>query len=368
MELIFGIIAGIAVGSLIGWLFGFKKGRENISELGDKFKSIASDALQGSNFKELVEKVNEDVESFKKEASDFEKGRQRQLGEMNAKIKEMLDTGREMSMSANTLETALSSSGAIKGDWGQKSLKNILDDAGLKEGIDYVEQKTIQGEGAMLRPDFVIKLPGNEGLSLAIDAKASLDDYLRAVKEEDMDFKKDHIKKFVDALRSRVKNLSNKEYQKYLDDKIPYVVMFIPSEAALRAAFDYDWDLFKEAQNSKVMLTSPTTTIPLILLIAHAWQQYKTTMHAEQLKKEFVDFSNRLRVFFSHIASVRLNLEQTNRSFNSAVGSYESKVLPKIEKINELGGDIAIDEGIKMIEEMPRMPQKLFHSPNSTKK
>jgi DNA recombination protein RmuC len=353
-------ISGLVVGFLVGWFAGVKEGKKDVEWLPDKFKSVASDVFQSNsgNFKDLVDNVKNSVDSLTGKINNFEKERSGQFSTIRDNVDKVLAAGTKMYDAAHTLETALSSSGAVKGNWGEKTLKNILEDSNMKEGVDFTAQETIAGDGTALRPDFIVKLPGGDGLSLAIDAKASLDDYLRAIKEEELEHQKEHIGKFVSTLQSRIKKLSNKEYQKYLDDKIPYVVMFIPSEAAIRAAFDYDSELFKVAQESKVVLASPTTMMPLILLIAHAWRQYRATLHAKELTDEFADFGNRLKTFFDHISGVGLNLEQTTEKFNAAVGSFDKMVRPKIEKINELGGNIQGAEDIKRIEEMPRRTKK----------
>ncbi|MEK9180358.1 MAG: DNA recombination protein RmuC [Patescibacteria group bacterium] len=315
--------------------------------------------LQKQTIEGLREDVKNHIDSFTQKVNQFEAERGKQYGDVGAKVKEVLDVGTKMRDATNALETAISSGAATKGDWGQRSLRNILENSSLIKDLDFKEQETITGEeGSQLRPDFIIYFPGDGNLKLAIDAKASFDDYLKATKEKDPNRQKEYIEKFVGALRLQAKKLSTKEYQKYLDDKVPYVVMFIPSEAAMRAALEHDPELFEDAQKSKVILTSPTTLVPLVLLIAHAWKQYKAMLNAEQLRNEFVEFGDRLEKFFEHIGGIHDNLEETTKKFNAAVGSFERMIRPKIEKIKELGSDIQGTENIKKVETTPRIPEK----------
>jgi DNA recombination protein RmuC len=238
-------------------------------------------------------------------------------------------------------------------------LKNLLEQSGLTEGIDFQIQETIAGDEVSLRPDVIINLPGS--LQLAIDSKAGLEEFFKAVEEKDTDKKQEHITKFAQNLRGHIKDLSSKEYQKHLDSRIPYVVMFIPGEAAVRAVFEQDIDLYREAQEKKVMLASPATIMPLILLIAHAWKQHKTVENASKLAKEITDLGGRLRTFLGHVVGISSSLSNATKKFNEACNSWDARVYPKIEQINTLGGNMQMIEAqITQVEVEPRAPGKLL--------
>lgn len=264
-----------------------------------------------------------------------------------------------MQEAALSLKTVLSSASAVRGRWGEAVLKNLLEQSGLTEGIDFHMQETIVGdEAAMLRPDVIINLPG--GLQLAIDSKAGLEEFFKAVEEKDADKKQEHIVKFGQNLRGHIKELSSKEYQKHLDTRIPYVIMFIPGEAAVRAVFEQDLELYREAQEKKVMLASPATIMPLILLISHAWKQQKTVENASKLAKEITDLGIRLKAFLGHVVGIGTSLSSATKKYNDAANSWDARVFPKIEQINTLGGNMQLETQIAQIDIEPRAPGKLL--------
>lgn len=363
--------------------------KKDTEQLGNNFKAIAGDVLRlhskdflddfekskklqdqsienkEKGFERIAEGVNKTVESVEKKIAEFEKQRDQQIGALGESIKHVLDTGNKMQETALTLKNVLSSASAVRGRWGEAVLKNLLEESGLTEGKDFLIQETISGdESATLRPDVIINLPG--GLQLAIDSKAGLEEFFKAVEEKDAEKKKEHIDKFAQNLRGHIKTLSSKEYQNHLDKRIPYVVMFIPGEAAVRAVFEQDANLYSEAQGKRVMLASPATIMPLILLIAHAWRQHKSVENAQKITEEVMDLGSRLAVFLGHIIGIGGSLSQATKKFNQAASSWDTRVSPKIEQINNLGVRLNITDEPKSIEEEPRPPAKLSSPSENT--
>ena len=312
-------------------------------------------------FERIVEGLSKSMETVDKKMVEFEKARVEQVGALGESIKNVLDTGTKMQEAALSLKTVLSSASAVRGRWGEAVLKNLLEQSGLTEGIDFQMQETIAGDDAALRPDVIVNLPGN--LQLAIDSKAGLEEFFKAVEEPDAEKKKEHITKFAQNLRGHIKELSSKEYQKHLDTRIPYVIMFIPGEAAVRAVFEQDLDLYREAQEKRVMLASPATIMPLVLLIAHAWKQQKTVENASKLAKEITDLGGRLKTFLGHVVGIGSSLSNATKKFNDAASSWDTRVFPKIEQINTLGGNMQVEAEMAQIEIEPRAPGKLAALP-----
>jgi DNA recombination protein RmuC len=265
-----------------------------------------------------------------------------------------------MHETARSLKDVLSSSGTVRGRWGEAVLKTLLEESGFTEGINFHVQETIEGEGSALRPDVIIDLPG--GFHLAVDSKASLEQFFKVVEETDIDKKQEHTVLFTQNIRRHVQALASKEYQKHLDPKIPYVIMFIPGEAAVRTAFEHDTTLYQDAQSKKVLISSPATIMPMILLIAHAWKQHKSIENASKIMVEIAVLGDRLKTFSSHLGGIGSALSGAVKMFNSAVGSWDLRVHPQIEKIATIGGNLNLDSNLSQIEEEPRLPQKTLPS------
>jgi len=355
--------------------------KKDIDQLESRFKVVANDVLRDQskdflgefekarkvhstdlnnnekNFKEIVGGLNTSMETIDKKMVEFEKTRAAQAGALGESIKNVLEAGAKIQETTLSLKNVLSSASAVRGRWGEMLLKTILEQSDLTEGINFETQETIVGENSNLRPDVIITLP--DGLRLAIDSKAGLEEFFKAVEEKDFEKRKEHIVKLAQNIRGHIKDLSSKEYQKHLDKRIPYVVMFIPSEAAIRAVVEEDMGIYGEAQEKRVMLASPATIMPLLSLIAHAWKQQKTVENASKLADEISDLGGRITTFLGHVAGIGSSLSGATKKFNDAFNSWESRVHPKIEQINTLGGNMQIVTSIEQIDIEPHKPQKL---------
>ena len=217
----------------------------------------------------------------------------------------------------------------------------------MVSGIDFEEQEsTSGGDGNLLKPDFVIRLP-QSGQHLVIDSKASIfDSYLESeATDQEATRKALHID-FAKRLRTRIADLSSKEYQKHVNHSLPYVVLFVPSEAAIRAAFDVDQDLFRWAMDRKVFLASPATILPLIMLIAHGWKQFRLSEKALELSQVVNQLGDRIETFVKRLGKVQSGLDQATRAWNEAIDKswYGNQSVQKsIEKARELGGNLSHD-------------------------
>ena len=184
----------------------------------------------------------------------------------------------------------------------------------------------------------MVHLP--QGRRLVVDAKEIAGEYVLAQETDDPEKQKVHYERLVANIRTNFNKLSQKEYQSFVDRDVPFVVMFIPSEAAIRAAFMTEPDLFREATQKKVILASPMTIIPLIYLIAHSWQQHKLAQNAQELGNAVEELGKRLYTFIEHIQNMKGGLKKTIEGWDKALSSWQSKVSPQIEKTRALGGKL----------------------------
>lgn len=303
-------------------------------------KTEADASIEGKKtaIESSVEDMKKRLEDTQKLLRSFEENRREMHGKLDQSLAQVLSAENAIRLEAGALRKALTSSIGVRGKWGEQVLEEILEQSGLVKGVGFESQVSMEGEAGDSRPDFVLKLPG--GKRLAIDSKEVTGEYLLAQETEDPARQKEHYERLVYNIRSNFIKLGRKEYQDRLDKDVPFVVMFIPSEAAIRAAFATDPSLFQEATSRRVVLASPMTIIPLIHLIKHSWQKQTLAENALELGNAVSILGDRLAVFMGHLNGIRGGLKKALEGWNDAAASWQSRVTPQIEKARTLGGKL----------------------------
>jgi DNA recombination protein RmuC len=293
------------------------------------------DLLFGPMVKSLndLEKFSKDLE---KERIDAYAGIKRQITDLGLRTESL---GKE----ASNLSTALRKSSSVRGDWGEIALRNLLEMAGMTKHTDFLEQKGASG----LIPDVVVRLPGDG--SIPIDAKTSGKHYLEALEIEDLNARQEKLIQHAKSMRETMNKLAEKGYLTKVSGRADFVVMFVPSEALVSAAFEVDPTLHSDAMNRGVIITSPASLIALLRTAALYWQQVRFAEEAKEVVEVAQLFYKRMATWSEHFAEVGNKLGQASKFYNKAVGSWETNVLPQGRKLEKL--DIATNLPKNLVEQ-----------------
>ena len=260
------------------------------------------------------------------------------------------------------LVNALRSSPKARGRWGEQSLRNVLEQAGLSPYADFKSEVSVDSEDGKLRPDVVVRLPG--GRQLIIDAKCSLNAYLDACDEVDDDKREACFRAHLASIRNHAQQLGSKAYWAQFGDTAEYVVMYIPGEHFLTAALERDDGLWDWAFERRVLLATPTNLVAIARTVAAVWQQEKLAEAAGEIAALGKELHSRLATMAQHMERVGKNLSTANAAYNQMVGSFESQVLTQARRFETLGAGSAKEMPMPpMVEASPRPLTKLSSPP-----
>ncbi|MCW3798801.1 DNA recombination protein RmuC [Sphingomonas sp. BN140010] len=254
---------------------------------------------------------------------------------------ELVRTGQgQVRDEARRLVTALTSSPKQRGRWGEKSLENVLTQAGLVKNVDFRMEVSVDGgEEGRLRPDAVVNLP--EGRKLIIDAKCSLNAYLDACDEVDDDKRAVCFRAHLASIVRHAQQLGSKNYWAQFGESAEFVVMYIPGEHFLSAALEQDPELWEKAFKDKVLLATPTNLVAIARTVASVWRQERLQGQAEEIAALGKELHSRLATMADHVARMGRNLATVNSAYNQMVGSFESQVFTQARRFETLGAGSA---------------------------
>jgi DNA recombination protein RmuC len=219
-----------------------------------------------------------------------------------------------------------------RGRWGELQLRRVVELAGMAAHVDFDEQVIIEGGQ---RPDMVVRLAG--GKNVVVDSKVSLAAYLEAVSTADEATREARVAAHARHLRAHVDQLASKAYWSGLPETPEFVIMFIPGEAFLAPALDYDPGLLEHAITRRVHIATPTTLISMLRTVQYAWQQEKLSENARAVFDLGRELYDRLSGFGRHLERVGKSLTSAVGSYNQAVGTLETRVLVSARKLAALG-------------------------------
>lgn len=278
------------------------------------------------------------VESTLKRYEDGLKHVEQQRVDSYAALREAVDqvrTGQgQVRDETARLVNALRANAKTRGRWGEQSLYNVLEQAGLSPHVDYQKEVSVDTEDGRLRPDVIVKLPG--GRELIIDAKCSLNAYLEANEAVEEDLRAAHLRAHASALRTHAQQLGAKDYWTRFGKSADYVVMYIPGEHFLSAALEQDGELWEWAFGRKVLLATPTNLVAIARTVASVWRQEKLAEEAQQVGALGKEMYERLSVAAGHLAALGRSLNGSVSSYNKFVASFENRVLVTGRRFKEL--------------------------------
>jgi DNA recombination protein RmuC len=306
------------------------------NEVFDKHKEGAAadlDARQKA-VEALVSPVREALQACHTNLTELENARSQAYGALSTELRNVVETQNAVRNETSKLVNALRAAPKTRGRWGEHTLRNVLELAGLSPFCDFAVEHTYIREGAASRPDVVIRLPG--GRSLVIDSKVSMAAYLDAVDAVEEAERERYLVLHAAQLRSQVKQLAGKAYWDGLIETPDFVVMFVPGDNFYTAAAERDPELFEYAAAQRVLIVTPATLIALAKAVAYGWRQEKVAENAKRVHDLGRDLYKRLSTMGEHIAGLGKNLAGSVRKYNDFIGSLEGSVMPKARSFNEL--------------------------------
>jgi DNA recombination protein RmuC len=369
-------VAGMVAGAVIVGVWARSRAR-----LGDTFQSMADAALRSNQgafldaarstletvraemtgdlaqkhtaIEGVVKPLGDTLLKLESQVRELDRERQKIFGSLGEQIQSLAkETG--------ALSTALRSPQA-RGRWGEVTLRRVAELAGMVARCDFFEQETYETANGRVRPDMVVRLPGDR--CLIVDAKVPLTAYLEAVNAVDDSVRRSAMQRHAQQVAEHVKQLSMKQYWAQFQPMPEMVVLFLPGDHFLSAALESKPELVEDSVEKRVLIATPVTLIAVLKGIAYGWNQAQLAENAMEIREIASQLHERLESVWGHYAEAGRQLEKTVACYNRSVGSWDTRLMPAVRRMQELG--VKPDAGeieMEPIDVLPRVPRPLAAS------
>ncbi len=289
-----------------------------------------------AEFRRLTEPIGQNLARIEREVATMSRERKASDGAVRSLLDEMKLGLTDLGTQTGTLVKALRQP-KTRGEWGEVQLKRCVELAGMTEHVDFITQTTLHGDDGLLRPDAIVMLPADR--KVVIDSKVPLDAYLEVLEAEDESTRRGELIRHARQVREHISKLASKRYQDQFEsgDTPDFVVCFMPSEAALHAAFEAEPKLYDYALEQKILIATPTTLVGLLRTVELGWRQERIAAEAQEIADAAGELYGRMGVFLRHLSKSGRQLSSAVNAYNDAVASAESRVLPSLRRFQELG-------------------------------
>jgi DNA recombination protein RmuC len=339
------------------------------AQLTETFKALSADTLRDTQtsflaladerlrsreqaIDALVSPLKDALQRVESQTQQLESRREGAYATLEQQLQTLRVTNEDLRRETLNLVGALRGSQA-RGRWGELTLRRVVELAGLAARCDFDEQVTLKSAAGALRPDMVVHLPGDR--DVVVDAKVPLAAYLDAMDAARPEDRTAALMRHATQMRQHMTTLGGKAYWSQFSTSLDLVVMFVPGEAFVAAAVEQDPALIEDALAQRVVLATPTTLITLLHAIAYGWKQARLASSALEIRDLGRELYERLRTLAGHVDRIGVTLGQSVRAYNDAVGSLESRVLPKAREFRDLGAGEGDDiRRLRGVEHVPR--------------
>lgn len=331
--------------------------REMIEQSETRFRLLAGELLSvqtremnrtnDEKIGQLLRPLKDDIERFRHEVTDFYSKESAERFSLQERIKELIANNDTLGREARELSQALRGNTKVQGDWGEIVLERILESSGLRKGEEFIVQSQLNDKGEHLRdnlgrglrPDVIVRYPG--GKVMVIDSKVSLTSFVDYVNCEDPEKREQFGKLHLASVIKHVNELADKNYQDFVgDEKLDFVMMFIPNEAAYNVAMTLNNSLWQKAYDKRVLIVSPTQLVASLKIVSQLWRHDRQTKNA-------IDIAEKSGAMYDKFVGFISDMERIEKSLNTARGAYSDamnklrdgrgSLITRAENLRELG-------------------------------
>ncbi len=307
---------------------------------------------------QLLDPLKERIQAFEKRVDESYQQEARERFSLGKELERLQQLNQRLGDEATNLTRALKGQ-KTQGNWGELVLERVLESAGLEKGREYETQVSLKGaDGERFQPDVLIQLPGDK--QVIVDAKVSLTAWQQFIAADDELLRQQALKQHLLSLRTHLKGLSGKDYQR-LDGlhSLDFVLLFVPIEAAFAAALQAEPGLFQEAFEQHVVIVSPTTLLATLQVVDSLWRQERQSQNAREIAERAGQLYDKFVAFVSDLDEVGSRLQQLDKAYAAARNKLvdgRGNLVGRIENLKLLGARASKSLPVELLERAAGLP------------
>jgi DNA recombination protein RmuC len=332
---------------------------ETKNRLKTEFENLANTILEEktkrftdqntTSMNDLLKPMRDQLGDFRKRVDQIHHEDSKDRTTLQEQISQLNNLNQQMNKEAKNLTRALKGDKKAQGNWGEMILEKVLEQSGLRKGVEYETQGGFRdADNNLLKPDVIVRLP--EGKDVVIDSKVSLIHYNEYVNCSDEGEQQAALKAHVQSVSTHIKALSEKDYTNLKELRsLDFVLMFMPIDAAFMAAFQQDEKLFSTAFENKIIVVTPTTLLATLRTIENIWRYERQNENSRKVAGRAGHIYDKLRGFLEDFEKIGKQLDTVHTTYDTAMNKLTSGKGNLIRQAESF-----VDLGVKIKKQLPK--------------
>lgn len=302
--------------------------QEQMNTASEKILKERAEQLSTTNHEQLSTILNPlqtHIQQMREAVERSEREQTATMQRLDASIKTSFELSREVGERADKLAQALTGENKTQGNFGELRLRQLLEEMGLEEGVQFDLQETMRDadgntireeDGHRMIPDAILHFPDHR--DVIIDSKMSFkayEEYYHAQTEAE---RQDALHRHIMSMKSHVNELAKKNYSRYIQDnrgRLDFVLMYVFSESALQLALSQQPTLWKDAYEKGVVICGSQNLYMMLRVLVMTWRQVRQVENQQDIMRCADELVNRVQMFAERFGEAKRQLDKTSDAF-----------------------------------------------------
>ncbi len=295
------------------------------TELGEQQLKARQEAID-----KQLEGIGKELKNVQEYVTNTDKQQAKSLAQIAAAVNHSKEATELLRHNTQKLSEAMSGSQS-RGRWGEQVAEDVLRVAGFIEGVSYRKQQTT-GEGS--RPDYTFMLPDERVLHMDVKMPmAAFNRYLEA----DTDAERDAAaKEFLRDAKSRIKEVTTRDYINPAQGTLDYTLVFIPNEQVYGFIHEQDASIVDFALENRVVICSPLTLFAVLAVIRQSTDNFRLEARTREIQSAIAAFSKQWQMYKDETQKVSNAFNTASGAWDRLTGTRERQLDKAIEKVESL--------------------------------
>jgi DNA recombination protein RmuC len=263
-----------------------------------------------------------EIEKNNKKLEEVEIKRTGSFSALTEKLEEQKTLTNQLKVTTEGLKNVLSNN-QMRGAFGEQVAENLLKMSGFVSGVNYDKQVS----GDISRPDFTVYMP--DGMKVNIDSKFPYQNLVKMSETENKEEKLHYKKLFEQDIKTKIKEVTSREYINPEENTVDFVILFIPNEMIFSFIYDRFPEVWQDALAKKVVLAGPFSFTAILRMVHQAYDNFRYQKNVATIIGYIKKFSEEFENYNKGFKDLGARIESLQKQY-TAVDTTRTKQLVKI--------------------------------------